>query len=126
MEKFWDEAKERELLERWILENFTPQDQLKAETALYENFGLGYKKSLENIEGNQLLCFLAKELLLEPRLEDLQDNGVSTEDIDKYVREFRIKLTLLMRFPFEKCDVLKVLLVDGANLYMALRASIKL
>lgn len=126
MEKYWDEVKERELLERWVLENFTPQEQLEAEKALYENFGLGYKKSLENIEGNQLLCFLAKELLLEPRVADLQDNGVSSEEIDKYVREFRIKLTLLMRFPMEKADVLKVLLIDGTNLYMALRASIKL
>lgn len=126
MEKFWDEEKERELLEKWVLENFTPHEQLEAEKALYENFGMGYEKCLENIEGGQLLCFLAKELLLDPRLDDLKEYGVPDEDIEKYVREFRIKLTLIMRFPVEKTDVLKVLLVDGTNLYTALRASIKL
>jgi len=126
MEKFWDEAKERELLEKWVAENFSSQDQMEAERALFENFGRGYKKSLENIEGNRLLCFLAKELLLDPKLEDLQEFGVPENNINNYVREFRIKLVLLMRFPSEKTDVLKVLLIDGFDLLQALRTSVKL
>ena len=126
MEKFWDEAKERELLEKWVVENFSSQDQMEAEKALFENFGRGYKKSLENIEGNLLLCFLAKELLLDPKLEDLQEFGVPENNINNYVREFRIKLVLLMRFPSEKTDVLKVLLIDGFDLLQALRTSVKL
>lgn len=126
MEKFWDEAKERELLEKWVVENFSSQDQMEAEKALFENFGRGYKKSLENIEGDRLLCFLAKELLLDPKLEDLQEFGVPENNINNYVREFRIKLVLLMRFPSEKTDVLKVLLVDGFDLLQALRTSVKL
>jgi hypothetical protein len=126
MEKFWDEAKERELLEKWVAENFTSQDQMEAERALFENFGRGYKASLENIEGGRLLCFLAKELLLEPKLDDLQEFGVPQNNINNYVREFRIKLVLLMRFPLEKTDVLKVLLIDGFDLLQALRTSVKL
>ena len=126
MEKFWDEAQERELLEKWVVENFSSQDQMEAEKALFENFGRGYKKSLENIEGNRLLCFLAKELLLDPKLEDLQEFGVPENNINNYVREFRIKLVLLMRFPSEKTDVLKVLLIDGFDLLQALRTSVKL
>lgn len=126
MEKFWDEAKERELLEKWVAENFSSQDQMEAERALFENFGRGYKKSLENIEGKRLLCFLAKELLLDPKLEDLQEFGVPENNINNYVREFRIKLVLLMRFPSEKTDVLKVLLIDGFDLLQALRTSVKL
>lgn len=126
MEKFWDEAKERELLEKWVAENFSSQDQMEAERALFENFGRGYKKSLENIEGGRLLCFLAKELLLDPKLEDLQEFGVPENNINNYVREFRIKLVLLMRFPSEKTDVLKVLLIDGFDLLQALRTSVKL
>lgn len=126
MEKFWDEAKERELLEKWVAKNFTSQDQMEAERALFENFGRGYKSSLENIEGGRLLCFLAKELLLEPKLDDLQEFGVPQNNINNYVREFRIKLVLLMRFPLEKTDVLKVLLIDGFDLLQALKTSVKL